>query len=141
MAINPSNERPGRERLRKLAQAAMNADQTVDQVEEILGGVGPLLLGLADTTEGLNGAIDKLEGTLVRINASLDGVDDALVRMTRVVGRMERIVDQVEVLVGIAGTAMKPVELIESAGRGVAGIFGLGAKDRDVPSPRSPKSD
>ncbi len=133
MAINPMNDRPGRERqrLRKLAQAAMNADQTVDQVEGILGDLGPVLNGLTNTMGDLDGAIDNLEGTLVRLNTSLDNVDNTVERMAGVVTRLERIVDQVEVLVGLTETALRPIELIESAGRGVVGLLGFGGKAHD----------
>ncbi len=130
MAINPLSDRPGRDRqrLRKLAQAAMNADQTVDQVEGILGDMGPVLAGLTGTIGDLDGAIDNLESTLVRLNHSLDNVDDTVNRMAGVVTRLERVVSQVEVLVAIGETAMKPLGVIESAGRGVAGLLGIGGK-------------
>ncbi|MFZ2501905.1 MAG: hypothetical protein WAW88_04495 [Nocardioides sp.] len=130
MAINPLNDRPGRERqrLRKLAQAAMNADQTVGQVEGIVEDLGPVLQGLTGTIGELDGAIDNLETTLERLNASLDNVDNTVNRMAGVVTRLERVVSQVEVLVSIGETAMKPLGALESAGRGVAGLLGFGGK-------------
>lgn len=133
MAINPMNERSGRERqrLRKLAQAAMNADQTVDQVEGILGDMGPVLQGLTGTMSELDGAIDNLEGTLERLNHSLDNVDTTVDRMASVVTRLERVVTQVEYLVTLGETAMRPLGVLESAGRGVAGFLGLGGRPRD----------
>lgn len=133
MAINPMNERPGRERqrLRKLAQAAMNADQTVDQVEGILGDMGPVLAGLTGTMGELDGAINNLEGTLERLNRSLDNVDVTVARMAGVVTRLERVVTQVEHLVALGETAMRPLGVIESAGRGVVGLLGFGGRNDD----------
>lgn len=135
MAINPMSDRPGRERqrLRKLAQAAMNADQTVDQVESIVGDIGPVLAGLTGTIGDLDGAIEKLEGTLDRLNTSLDNVDSTVNRMAGVVTRLERVVGQVEALVQIGETAMWPIGVIESAGRGVVGMLGFGGKDDHPP--------
>ena len=45
--------RTGRERIQKLAQAALNADVTVDQVDAVLAG-------LADTLEDLNNSTGNL---------------------------------------------------------------------------------
>ncbi|GAA4752556.1 hypothetical protein MUG78_10280 [Gordonia alkaliphila] len=130
MAINPMNDRPARERqrLRKLAQAAMNADQTVDQVEGILGDMGPVLAGLTGTIGELDGAIENLETTLERLNTSLDKVDTTVNRMAGVVTRLERVVGQVEQLVALGEVAMRPLGVIESAGRGVVGLLGFGDK-------------
>ncbi|MFA7514516.1 MAG: ATPase, partial [Mycolicibacterium vanbaalenii] len=53
--------RTGPERIRKLAQAAMNADVTVEQVDTILEGLG-------ETLEDLNKATANLDVTLERFN-------------------------------------------------------------------------
>ena len=49
--------RSGRERIQKLAQAALNADITVDQVDAILAGLG-------ETLEDLNNSTGNLDATL-----------------------------------------------------------------------------
>jgi hypothetical protein len=46
-----SGARSGRERIQKLAQAALNADVTVDQVDAILEGLGETLVDLNNSTE------------------------------------------------------------------------------------------
>ncbi|MEZ5210712.1 hypothetical protein MYK68_05270 [Gordonia sp. PP30] len=140
---NPLNDRPGRERqrLRKLAQAAMNADQTVDQVEGILGDMGPVLEGLSTTVASLDGSIDSLDVTLERLNTSLDNVDSTVNRMAGVVTRLERIVTQVEGLVAIAETALRPISAVESAAHGVAGLLGFGGKTSRPPRPALPVRD
>ena len=48
--------RSGRERIQKLAQAALNADVTVDQVDAILAGLG-------ETLEDLNNSTGNLDAT------------------------------------------------------------------------------
>jgi len=115
-----------RQRLRKLAQAAMNADQTVDQMEAILAGLGPVLEGMGGTIDRLDGTISNMDSTLVQMTKSLESVDRTVARMDEVVTRLERITDRVEQVVGLAEAAMRPLGAIESAGRGVVGMLGFG---------------
>ncbi|EGD56376.1 hypothetical protein [Gordonia neofelifaecis] len=136
MAINPIVDRPSRggdrQRLRKLAQAALNADQTVDQVEGILGDVGPVLGSLGNTIDGLDSTIEKLNVTLDELNGTLAKVDDTVGRMSDVVMRLEKVVGRVEIIVSVAEQAFKPIGMLESAGhtiesvgRGIASRIGL----------------
>ncbi|AZG45067.1 hypothetical protein [Gordonia insulae] len=121
-----SDDRPQeRQRFKKLAQAALNADVTVDQVESILVDLGDVLVDMNKTIGGLDGAIDTLDSTLSRLSGTLDQVDSTVVAMVDVVDRLERVVGRVEILVGIGEAAMRPLGAIESAGRSVASRLGL----------------
>ncbi|ROZ83987.1 hypothetical protein [Gordonia sp. OPL2] len=114
-----------RQRFKKLAQAALNADVTVDQVEGILSDLGDVLIDMNKTIGGLDGAIDTLDSTLTRLSGTLDQVDSTVVAMGDVVDRLERVVSRVEALVGIGEVAMRPLGAIESAGRGLASRLGF----------------
>ena len=126
MAFNDPRPPAERQRLKKLAQAALNADATVDQVNEILGGLGTTLGDMDKTIGKLDGAIDDLNPTLARFSATLDNVDQAVVALGDITLRLEKIVSRVEVIVGIAEAALKPIGMIESAGRSITSRLGLG---------------
>ena len=96
--------RSGRERIQKLAQAALNADVTVDQVDAILAGLG-------ETLEDLNTTLERFNDTISRIN-------ELAPRLNAVVDRLEGIVERVERIVGIGEAAIAPLAATESAVRG-----------------------
>ncbi|MFW0784525.1 hypothetical protein AAFP35_08370 [Gordonia sp. CPCC 206044] len=111
---------PERQRFRKLAQAALNADVTVEQVEVILADLGDVLVDMNKTIGGLDGAIDNLGDTMSRLTGTLDQVDATVIAMGDVVGRLERVVGRVEALVALGESAFRPLGVLESFGRGVA---------------------
>ncbi len=121
---------PERQRFKKLAQAALNADMTVDQIEAILSDMSDVLVDMNKTIGGLDGAIESLDTTMNRISGTLDQVDKTVVTMTDVVDRLENIVGRIEALVGIGEAALRPIGAIEgaieSAGRTLASRLGLG---------------
>ena len=106
-----SGARTGRERIQKLAQAALNADVTVDQVDS-------LLAGLAETLEDLNNSTGNLDATLERFNDTISRINELAPRLNAVVDRLEGIVDRVERIVGIGEAAMAPLAATENAVRG-----------------------
>lgn len=114
-----------RQRLRKLAQAALNADVTVEQVNDILGGLGGVLGDMDSTISTLQGTAADLDNTLARFSLTLDTVDVAIAQMGDVVDRMDAIVTRVELIVGIAEAAFRPIGVLESAGRSVAARLGI----------------
>ncbi len=71
-----SGARSGRERIQKLAQAALNADVTVDQVDAIL-------VGLGETLEDLNNSTGNLDTTLERFNDTISRIDELAPRLNR----------------------------------------------------------
>jgi ABC-type transporter Mla subunit MlaD len=104
--------RSGRERIQKLAQAALNADVTVDQVDTIL-------VGLTETLEDLNNSTGNLDATLERFNDTISRINELAPRLHAVVDRMEGVVERVERIVGIGEAAVAPLMATESAVRGV----------------------
>ena len=103
--------RTGTERIRKLAQAALNADVTVDHVDTILEG-------LSETLIDLNNSTGNLDATLVRFNETINHINELAPRLTAVVDRMERIVERIERIVGIGESVMSPLAATEQAVRG-----------------------
>ncbi|OBA96673.1 ATPase [Mycobacteriaceae bacterium 1482268.1] len=103
--------RTGRERIQKLAQAALNADVTVEQVDTILAG-------LSETLEDLNSSTENLDATLERFNDTISQINELSPRLIAVVDRLEGIVDRVERMVGIGEAAVAPLAATEQAVRG-----------------------
>lgn len=104
--------RSGSERIRKLAQAALNADVTVEQVDTILAGLSETLIDLNNSTE-------NLDTTLERFNHTISQINELAPRLIAVVDRMEGIVERVEAIVGAGEAAMAPLAATENAVRGV----------------------
>jgi ABC-type transporter Mla subunit MlaD len=102
--------RSGRERIQKLAQAAWNADLTVEQVDT-------LLVDLGETLTDLNRATANLDITLERFNGTISNIDALAPRLTGMVERLEAIVDRVERIVGAGETAVAPLAATENAVR------------------------
>lgn len=100
------------ERLRTLAQAAMNADETVDQMDHILDDLEVNLVSLNKAVTTMEASLAYFDETLNRLNASL--------------GQLEGMMGRVMRLVDLAETAMAPVAATESAVRGVFGILKRG---------------
>jgi hypothetical protein len=103
--------RSGRERIQKLAQAALNADVTVDQVDAILAGLSETLTDLDKSTSGL-------DATLERFNETINHINELAPRLNVMVDRLEGIVERVERIVGIGEAVMSPLTATEQAVRG-----------------------
>jgi ABC-type transporter Mla subunit MlaD len=103
--------RTGPERIRKLAQAALNADVTVEQVDTIL-------VGLSETLVDLNQSTGNLDATLERFNETINQINELAPRLIAVVDRMEGIVSRVERIVGVGESVMGPLAATEQAVRG-----------------------
>jgi ABC-type transporter Mla subunit MlaD len=93
------------ERIRTLAQAALNADETVDQMDHILDDLEVNLVGL-------NKAVGTMEASLEYFNQTLHRLNESLEQLEGMMGRVQRLVD-------VAESAMSPVVATESAVRGV----------------------
>jgi ABC-type transporter Mla subunit MlaD len=104
--------RTGTERIRKLAQAALNADVTVEQVDTILEGLGETLIDLNNSTA-------TLDTTLERFNDTINQINELAPRLFAMVDRLEAIVARVERIVDIGEAAVAPIAATESALRGV----------------------
>jgi ABC-type transporter Mla subunit MlaD len=104
--------RTGTERIRKLAQAALNADVTVDQVDTILQGLGETLIDLDNSTA-------TLDTTLERFNETINQINELAPRLFAMVDRLEAIVQRVERIVDIGEAAVAPIAATESVVRGI----------------------
>ncbi len=92
------------ERIRTLAQAALNADETVDQMDHILNDLEQSLIGL-------NQAVGTMEASLEYFNNTLHRLNESLGQLEGMMGRVMRLVD-------VAESAMAPVAATEAAVRG-----------------------
>jgi hypothetical protein len=97
------------DRIRTLAQAALNADETVDQMDHILDDLEVNLVGLNKAVGTMETSLDYFNNTLHRLNESLEPLEGMM-------GRVMRLVD-------LAESAMAPVAATESAVRGVFNVF------------------
>jgi ABC-type transporter Mla subunit MlaD len=116
--------RSPRERVEKLARAALNADMTVEQLDAILSG-------LTETLDALDDSISSLDETLDRLNITLNRVDEIPPALLAVVERMDGVVDRVERLVDVGETALSPLTLTENAVRSVVNAITGGKKADD----------
>lgn len=101
--------RSAAERIRTLAQAALTADETVDQMDHILDDLEVNLAGLNKAVGTMEESLDYFNNTLHRLNESL--------------GQLEGMMGRVMKLVDLAETAMAPVAATESAVRGVLNVI------------------
>ncbi|MUM19343.1 ATPase [Mycobacterium sp. CBMA271] len=107
--------RTGRERIQKLARAALNADVTVEQLDTVLTDMSVVLVDMSET---------------------LSVIGELTPRMMVIVERMENVMTRVERIVGVAESVLTPVVVTEAAVRGVLGSLQNEIKRRLNP-PRS----
>lgn len=112
MADRSGRPAPVRRRMKTLTQAALNADKTVEQVEDVLDGLGKTMAELNSTVERLEDGLDHLEGTL-------HSLDDLAKRLIVLVEPVEAIVDRIDYIVSLGETVMSPLSVTEHAVRGV----------------------
>jgi hypothetical protein len=109
--VGRSRAASGRQRIKTLTQAALNADVTVEQVATLLTALGETLTDLDKSTSGL-------DTTLARFNDTITRIDELAPRLIGVVERLEAIVDRVERIVGLGESVMAPWSATEHAVRG-----------------------
>ena len=117
MADKSAGGRPPRQRLKTLTQAAMNADVTVNQLEDVLGGLGDTLTDLNNSLSNLNSAVDRLDGGLDHFEATLSRIDDLMKRLVTLVAPVEAIVERIDYMVSVGETVMSPLSVTEQAVR------------------------
>lgn len=117
MADKSAGGRPPRQRLKTLTQAAMNADVTVNQLEDVLGGLGDTLTDLNNSLSNLNSAVDRLDSGLDHFEATLSRIDDLMKRLVTLVAPVEAIVERIDYMVGVGETVMSPFSVTEHAFR------------------------
>ena len=110
--------RTGRERIKTLTQAALNADVTVEQVDDVLTGLRETLGSLNNSIEGLDTSLEKLDVTLARLNDSISTLDKLTSPVVAMVEQVETLVERFERIAGIGETLMSPLAATENALRG-----------------------
>ena len=119
MADRSSGGGTERKRLKTLAQAAMNADVTVGQLEDILGGLGSTMNELNSSLAGLNATVERLGDGLDHLEQTMAGLDDLARRLVALIEPVEAIVSRIDYLVDVGETAMAPLTATENAVRGM----------------------
>lgn len=119
MADRSAGSGPERKRLRTLAQAALNADVTVGQVDDVLSGLSDTMSELNSSLVALNHTVERLGGGLDHLEETLAGLDDLARRLATLIEPVEAIVSRIDYIVGVGETVMSPLSITENAVRGV----------------------
>ena len=117
MADKSAGSRPPRQRIKTLTQPAMNADVTVGQLEDVLGGLGETLTDLNKSLSNLNDAVGRLDGGLDQFEATLGRIDDLMGRLVTLVAPVEAMVERIDYMVSVGETVMSPLSVTEHAVR------------------------
>lgn len=107
-----------RQRLRTLAQAALNADVTIEQVDDLLSGLSGTMNDLNVSLSQLNSTVERLEGGLDHLEGTLHSLDDLAHRLIALVEPVEAIVARIDYIVSVGETVMTPLSVTEHAVRG-----------------------
>ena len=106
-----------RKRIKTLAQAALNADITVGQVEDVLTGLSDTMNELNSSLSRLNGTVERMEGGLDHLDGTLARLDDLAQRLIALVEPVEAIVERIDYMVSMGETVMSPLSVTEHAVR------------------------
>ncbi|VDM88515.1 hypothetical protein MB901379_02077 [Mycobacterium basiliense] len=118
MADRTGRPTPARQRMKTLTQAALNADKTVEQVEDVLDGLGKTMNDLNSSLSALNATVERLEGGLDHLEGTLSSLDDLAKRLIVLVEPVEAIVDRIDYIVSLGETVMSPLSITEHTVRG-----------------------
>jgi ABC-type transporter Mla subunit MlaD len=110
---------PERNRIKTLTQAALNADKTVEQVEDVLDGLGKTMNELSSSLTRLNATVERLEGGLDHLEGTLESLDELAKRLIALVTPVEAIVERIDYIVSVGETMMSPLSATEHAVRGI----------------------
>ena len=112
---------PERSRIKTLTQAALNADKTVGQVEDVLDSLGETMKELNSSLSTLNATVERLGTGLDHLEGTLSSLDDLAKRLIVLVQPVEAIVERIDYMVSVGETVMSPLSVTEHAVRGVVG--------------------
>src|SRR5580704_17884550 len=110
---------PERSRIKTLTQAALNADKTVEQVEDVLDSLGITMVELNSSLTTLNTTVERLGGGLDHLKGTLLSLDDLAKRLITLVAPVEAIVQRIDYIVSVGETVMSPLSVTEQAFRGL----------------------
>ncbi|MDT5259276.1 MAG: hypothetical protein QOD10_4356 [Mycobacterium sp.] len=118
MADRTVRSGPERSRIKTLTQAALNADKTVEQVEDVLDSLGKTMVELNSSLTTLNATVERLGGGLDHLEGTLLSLDDLAKRLITLVAPVEAIVQRIDYIVSVGETVMSPLSVTEQAVRG-----------------------
>lgn len=119
MADRGSGTGGERNRLKTLAQAALNADVTVGQLEDVLNGLGDTMNALNSSLVGLNATVERLGDGLDHLDETMASLDDLASRLVALIEPVETIVSRMDDIVSVGETAMAPLAATENVVRGM----------------------
>jgi methyl-accepting chemotaxis protein len=108
-----------RSRIKTLTQAALNADKTVEQVEDVLDGLSSTVKELSSSLSALNATVERMEDGLDHLDGTLSSLDELAKRLIVLVEPAEAIVARIDDLVKMGETMLSPLSITEHAVRGV----------------------
>lgn len=111
--------KPARQRVKTLTQAALNADKTVEQVEDVLDGLSTSLVELNKSLKALNATVERMEDALNHLDRTLSSLDDLAKRLLGVLQPVEAILERMDNIVSWGETMMAPINVTEHMMRGV----------------------
>jgi ABC-type transporter Mla subunit MlaD len=118
MADRTVRNGPERRRIKTLTQAALNADKTVEQVEDVLDSLSKTMVDLNGALAALNATVERLGGGLDHLEGTLLSLDDLAKRLITLVEPVEAIVQRIDYIVSVGETVMSPLSVTEHAVRG-----------------------
>ena len=108
-----------RSRIKTLTQAALNADKTVEQVEDVLDGLSRTMTELNSSLSALNATVERMESGLDHLDGTLSSLDDLAKRLLVLVGPVEAMVTRIEDMAKMGEAMLLPLSATEHAVRGV----------------------
>ena len=108
-----------RSRIKTLTQAALNADKTVEQVEDVLDGLSRTMKDLNTSLSNLNATVERMESGLDHLDGTLSSLDDLARRLIVLVEPIEAIVGRMDDMMKVGEAMMTPLAMTENAVRGV----------------------
>ena len=108
-----------RSRIRTLTQAALNADKTVEQVEDVLDGLSQTMTELNSSLSALNATVERMEKGLDHLDGTLSSLDELAKRLIVLVEPVETVVARLDDVMKIGDLMMSPLSATENAVRGV----------------------
>jgi ABC-type transporter Mla subunit MlaD len=119
MADRTARSGPERNRIKTLTQAALNADKTVEQVEDVLDSLGKTMNELNSSLSALNKTVARLDGGLDHLEGTMESLDELAKRLITLVEPVQAIVERIDYMVSMGETVMSPLSATEHAVRGV----------------------
>lgn len=112
MVIEPMSTDPAAAgRIRRLTQAALNADVTIGRVEGVVGEIGTSLDYFRNVLGTFDGTLDKFGGTLDSLVTSIDGIDDVVDALSDTQKDLDGLVSALGEVVSTVNWLLTPVHV------------------------------